>query len=433
MVKLMYSEEHAIELLENWPNKINIFGVNKLDDIVNEATKLGSSYYLVYGKSSDESGYKYSLDHALALKGLIKLGETTGSAPNSPIEDVVRVAHELNALVSRPDFVISIGGGSLIDAVKGSLVLTSCGGVIEDYFGVGKVTQAVTAQSKTLISHLAIMTSSASAAHLTKYSNITNLSTNQKKLIIDESIIPTVSCFDYAVTDSMNRDFTITGALDGLGHLVEVYLGFDESSEQFELVEDLVLTGFKMIVDALPITLARPGNITSRQQLGLATDLGGYAIMLGSTNGPHLNSFSLVDLMDHGQAVGILNPYYTYFFSNAVPLRVQKLNAILRNSGYGSDFCTDESVGSIYVRQMHGFMKKVGAATTLMEIEGFGRTHIERMLTAAKDPQLSVKLKAMPITMDCESVDVHMKSILNAASHGDVSKIITIEIDYTTR
>ncbi len=433
MVKLMNSDERAIELLENWPNKTNVFGVNKLVDIINEATQLGSSYFLIYGKSSDESGFKYTVEHALALKGLLKLGETMGAAPNSPIEDVIRVKNDIHALSCPPDFVISIGGGSLIDAVKGSLVLADCGGVIEDYFGVGKVTKTLTEQAKVLTPHLAIITSSASAAHLTKYANITNLETNQKKLIIDEAVIPTVSCFDYAVTDSMSRDFTITGAMDGLGHLVEVYLGFDESSDQFQLIEDVVLTGFKMIIDALPIALSRPGNLTSRQQLGLATDLGGYAIMLGSTNGPHLNSFSLVDLMDHGQAVGILNPYYTYFFSNAVPLRVQKLNAILRNGGYVTDFCAEESIGSIYVHQMHRFMKKVGAPTTLSEIEGFGRTHIDRMVEAAKDPLLSVKLQAMPITMDRDTVDLYMKSILDAATTGDVTKIITIEIDYTMR
>ena len=37
-----------------------------------------------------------------------------------------------------------------------------------------------------------------------------------------------------------------------------------------------------------------PPGVRARTALGLATDLGGYAIMLGGTSGAHLTSFSLV-------------------------------------------------------------------------------------------------------------------------------------------
>ncbi|MCK5835027.1 MAG: iron-containing alcohol dehydrogenase [Lentisphaeria bacterium] len=421
-------EKVAQQILEEWPDKNLVFGINKLDAVVEQAKKLGTTYFLVCGKSSNCSGLKERLDLKLSEIGAHKIGETTGAAPNSPLEDVARVKNELLALLTRPDFVISLGGGSLIDAVKASLVLESLGGFCDDFYGPGLVSQQLKLSGTELIPHCAIMTSSASAAHLTKYSNVTDLEKAQKKLIIDEAITPTISCFDYSETTTMDPDFTTTGALDGLGHLVEVYLGFDGESDQFELVEKVALTGFELIINALPVVLGNLGNITSRAHLGLATDLGGYAIMLGSTNGPHLNSFSLVDLMDHGVAVGILNPYYTYFFSEAVPERVQKLNAILNRAGYLNDNHVFESIGETYLYAIHDFMDRVGAVTKFSDVKGFEVSHIAKMLDAAKDPQLAVKLNAMPIRMSVGDVDVYMKSILNAAFSGSIKELKTLPV-----
>jgi len=421
-------EKEAEKILASWPGKNIVFGVNKIEEMVESMKELGTTYFFVYGKSSSCNGLKEKLDLKLSAHGFQKIGETTGAAPNSPLADVERVKQELLALPSRPDFVLSVGGGSLIDAVKASLVLEAFGGCCEDFYGVGKVSRRIDESGTKLIPHCAMMKSSASAAHLTKYSNVTNLEKAQKKLIIDDAIIPTISCFDYAETTSMDPAFTTTGAMDGLGHLVEVYLGFDGESDQFDLVEKIVLTGFELIINALPVVLDNPGNITSRAHLGLATDLGGYAIMLGSTNGPHLNSFSLVDLMDHGVAVGILNPYYTYFFSEAVPERVHKLNLILNRAGYLEDSHAFKSVGAAYVYAIHNFMDRVGAVTKFSDIKGFDMLHVEKMLDAAKDPQLAVKLKAMPIRMSSEDVDVYMKSILDSAFLGSLEemKILTI-------
>ena len=413
-------EIEAQRILTGWPDKNLVFGINKIQEIVEKAKELGTTYFLVYGQNSSCSGLKERLDLKLSEIGAQKVGETPGAAPNSPLEDVERVKDELLALPSKPDFIISLGGGSLVDAVKASLVLAALGGCCGDFYGQGKVSEQMELLGKRLIPHCAIMTSSASAAHLTKYSNVTDFAKAQKKLIIDGAITPTISCFDYAETNTMGREFTTTGGLDGLGHLVEVYLGFDGESEAFGLVEKIVLTGFELIVNALPVVLDNLGNITGRAHLGLATDLGGYAIMLGSTNGPHLNSFSLVDLMDHGVAVGILNPYYTYFFSEAVPERVKNLNAILNRAGYLEDGHPFNSVGEAYVYAIHGFMKRVGAATSFSEITNFDVPHIDRMLAAAKDPQLAVKLKAMPIRMSVEDVDIYMKSILDAAYSGSL-------------
>ncbi|MDH5687130.1 MAG: hypothetical protein OEZ48_04635, partial [Candidatus Bathyarchaeota archaeon] len=51
--------------------------------------------------------------------------------------------------------------------------------------------------------------------------------------------------------------------------------------------------------------------------------------------------------------------------------------------------------------------------------------HIQRMIAAAKDPQLKMKLQNMPIPMNAEAGDVErlMKPTLEAAYDGDISLI----------
>ena len=65
----------------------------------------------------------------------------------------------------------------------------------------------------------------------------------------------------------------------------------------------------------------------------------------------------------------------------------------------------------------------MGLPTTLAEVEGVTEAHIARALTAAKDPQLRMKLENMPVPMTPETVDRYMGAVLAAAWDGDLSKV----------
>ena len=52
----------------------------------------------------------------------------------------------------------------------------------------------------------------------------------------------------------------------------------------------MALECIRLVVNYLPRALAAPRSREAREALGLATDLGGYSIMLGGTNGAHLTS-----------------------------------------------------------------------------------------------------------------------------------------------
>ena len=194
----------------------------------------------------------------------------------------------------------AFGGGSTIDATKAAMVLWVAGPG-EEYFGTGLVTEALRRSGKTLPGHVAVQTIAGSAAHLTKYSNVTDPATCQKKLIVDDAIVPAYPAFDYDLTLTEPKALTADGAFDGMSHMLEVLYGA-VGKPHYRLAADVAQTGLALILEHLPGVMADPGDGRGRQALALATDLGGYAIMIGGTNGGHLTSFSLVDILPHGRA-----------------------------------------------------------------------------------------------------------------------------------
>jgi len=406
------------------------FGLGAIAKAGEMGARIGKEFLLVCGRSAEKSGMAGRLRRSFERAGLAIRGECAGARPNSPVQDVERVRDEILAL--QPEAVVGLGGGSLLDALKGSITLASLGGSCEDYYGVGKVSAALQASGRKLIPMLAVQTASASAAHLTKYANITNLQTMQKKLFIDEALVPPVAVFDYRATVTMPEQFTKVGAFDGLCHILEVYFGTPADHPKFATVQELAPVGLELIICSLPGAVKQPACEKCRERIGLGTDLGGYAIMIGSTNGPHLNSFSLVDVMDHGQATALLMPYYTCFFAPAIRERLLVVGGIYQRYAY-----IDESVdlaaldghelGVTVGRGMAGLAESVGFPTRLDQVDGFGDEHVERMLSAAKDPSLASKLQGMPIPMKPEEVDRYMGAILQAARTGDFGAIVPHE------
>ncbi|MCP4296330.1 MAG: iron-containing alcohol dehydrogenase, partial [Proteobacteria bacterium] len=347
------------------------------------------------------------------------------AAPNAPREDVYRV--EGYILHFNPDVVISIGGGSAIDAAKASITLATQGEnspEIEDYFGVGLVTSSVEKTGKKLLPHIAVQTSASSGAHLTKYSNVTDPLVGQKKLIVDEAIIPTNPVFDYKVTTSMPLGLTIDGAMDGIAHCLEVFYG--ASGESYDRMEQIMETALRLIVEYTPSVIKNPEDQEAREAIGMATDLGGYAIMIGGTNGAHLTSFSLVDVTTHGRACAIMNPYYMVFFAPAVEKQLRLVGGIMKEYGYiDADLSAlnGRDLGLAVAEGLNSFSRAIKCPTTLGELEGFSDVHTERALTAAKNPQLKMKLQNMPVPLTAELVDKYMKPILLAAEKGDFSLV----------
>jgi alcohol dehydrogenase len=225
----------------------------------------------------------------------------------------------------------------------------------------------------------------------------------------------------------MSASFTTDGAFDGLAHSLEVYYGATPSS--LEKIQEIALTGIELIIASLKNAYGNASDMEAREALGLATDLGGYAIMMGGTNGAHLTSFSLVDILSHGRACALLNPYYTVFFAPSIPKQLQKLSHLFAQYGLTdktSSTPKSQDLGLTVAKALIKLSESVGFPTTLEEIEGMSHAYIEKSLQSAKNPQLEIKLKNMPIPLTSNRVDEYMRPVLEAALTGNFSLIKTI-------
>jgi alcohol dehydrogenase len=478
--KIVEEFESARRLVEEFKGARYRFGNGVLPEAGGIIAALGKRAMLVRSGFAGIEGPVETLRRALAAAGVQLVAEVRGAAPNTPRRDVLRIADEIRRV--EPDVIVSFGGGSTIDATKAAEILRSLGGRIEDYFGMGLVTKKLQVRSvparasnsaptgcksrdlspdpalqsspgardasgemphgiptNALTPHVAIQTAAGSAAHLTKYANVTDGTQTgpetptvesgsgppQKKLIVDEAIVPARPVFDYTLTHHAPPALTADGALDGLAHILEVFYGA-VGQPHYDRLRQIAQTGISLIVSCLPQVLAEPRDAVAREGLCLATDLGGYAIMRGGTNGGHLTSFSLVDILSHGRACAVMNPYYTVFFAPAIedPLRV--VGEVFRNVGYIKQDLAPlrgRDLGLAAANGMFAFARAIGFPTTLGEVSGFTRGHIDRALAAAKNPQLRMKLENMPIPMTAEKVEATMGPILEAAATGEVSRI----------
>ncbi len=415
--------DKAEELVRQFKGNAYIHGFGVLAAAGQVAAELGRRAALVRDTFPGVAAFVQTIEDSLRGHGIELAGVIDGAAPNAPREDLARIAEQLT--LQAPDVVVSFGGGSTIDAVKAAEVLRTLGGSVDEYFGTDLVTQALAARNRTLAPHLAIQTAASSGAHLTKYSNITDLRTGQKKLIVDNAIVPERAIFDYGVTVNAPAVLTADGALDGVSHALEVLYGAVDKPH-YALMEEVAGETIGLVMEYLPRVLQDPDWREGREALGLATDLGAYAIMLGGTNGAHLTSFSLIDILSHGRACIMLNPYYTVFFAPAIEAPLRLVSRICHRSGYAGaeiEGLTGRELAEAVAKSLMAFERAVGLPATLGEVKGFGQAHIERALAAARNPQLRMKLENMPVPLTAEMVDEFMGPVLEAAATGDLRRI----------
>jgi alcohol dehydrogenase class IV len=435
--------ERAQSLLKEWKGDSYTFGFEVLGKTGEIVAQRGKQALMIVADLGQGwmAGTLQTIIDSLEASG-VETEIILGAGPNAPREDVYRLS--LHVARTRPEVILAVGGGSTIDAAKAASVLATfspedlkkallapdaLASTIDPYFGVGNVTKVKGIAAKPLLPLVAVQTAASSGAHLTKYSNITDLVTGQKKLIVDEAIVPQAAIFDYKVTLGSPMDLTLDGGLDGIAHAWEVFMGATAQA-YYEKMKEVAKTCLALIVYGLPKVRTDPGDRNARHSLGLGTDLGGYSIMIGGTSGPHLGSFSLIDVLTHGRACAVLNPYYTVLFASKIQDQLTVFAEILKEAGFikaKTEGKKGRSLAIMVARGMIQFSKALGFPATLADA-GVSKGHIKRMITAAKDPQLKMKLQNMPTPMEAERGDVDklMKPTLDAAFSGDLELIPSV-------
>jgi len=431
--------ELAKGLLTDWKGPAYVFGRGVLDAVGAATRPFGRTAALIVADLGQEwiEGPRRRVEKSLAAAG-VRTEPIKGARPNAPREDLYRLG--LQAARSKADVLVALGGGSTIDSAKAAAVLlayspaeiaqalnapASIADGIDPFFGTGLVSRLKERTGRPPLPVIAVQTAASSGAHLTKYANITDPQTRQKKLIVDESIVPPAAVFDYDLTLSAPAALSVDGGLDGFAHAWEVFMS--AGPDAFERVRSVAEPAMRLTLFGLRRIQERSSDVEGRTALGLGTDLGGYSIMLGGTSGPHLGSFSLVDILSHGRACALLLPYYTVLFGRVIQRQLRSAAAIFRDQGYGigdPGRLAERDLALAVAGGMIRFLKDLGFPTTLREA-GASETDVARLLAAAKDPALKMKLQNMPTPMDAEKGDVDrlMKPVLEAALSGDLASI----------
>jgi len=406
--KATASAETALRLWQ--PTKIH-FGEGSIQMLGNVAKRYSDRVLIITGEGSiTKSGYldkiKGILDGAFIQHQICK-----GVEPNPSKETVYKIAYHL--LAGNFDCLIAVGGGSVMDAAKAAgMLATIKKGELEDYFGVGMVSKKL----KNIMPLIVVPSTSGSGSEVTKFSVITDTRLKVKKLMIDPAIIAAEAIVDPELTYSCARQVTLVSGLDTMTHLIEGYLNMvDENNDPS--ANDRALVGLKLLFEALPKAIQNPNDRESRRRMSLASVLGGTVLFYKQAGGPHLNSFSWCNVMDHGEACAVMLPYYAAYYGGTVTEKLKRLNEILgvKNSG---------NTAKDFADGLRNFYKNLDFPLTLKEFKNFSKDLIEKAVTDAS--QNTMKLAAMPRPVALEKSDEILRTIITGAYNGTLEEILRL-------
>jgi len=287
--------------------QINLFfGRGALENIGEEAKKLGRSALLVTGKSSmARLGF---LDETIDYlqKAGIDVTHFDKVIPN-PTTELVDEGAKL-ALENDCNLVVALGGGSSIDVAKTIAVVV--GHSTEEFHSIWEFSpshdspKAITSKTLPII---AVTSTSGTGSHLSRFSVITNPWLKEKVGIRSEYIFPKVSIVDVNILKGMPPALTAECGVDVLTHCLEGLI----SKQSNPMSEELALKGIELVFDHLPKAYRDGDNLKSREGMALADTYAGLVITTSRVTLTHALSHPISAYypdISHGAALAALTP-----------------------------------------------------------------------------------------------------------------------------
>jgi alcohol dehydrogenase len=401
----------AEKILKAWePTRIH-FGEGTADQAGSVVTRYGGRTLIVVGKRSiRRSGVLDRVVQSLE-KNSVGYKIVEGVEPNPSKETVYRIAYHL--LCGHFNSLLAIGGGSSIDAAKAAGILATIReGEIDDYFGVGMVSKKV----KRIIPLIAVPTTSGTGSELTKFSVITDMWLHVKKMILDMAVVPAEAIVDPELTYSCDNHVSLVTGLDTLTHLMEGY--FNNIDEGVDAgANPRALIGLKLVFEGLPRVLQNGRDREARRMLSLASTLGGSVLFYKQAGLPHLNSFSWSGVMDHGEAVAVMLPYYSAYYAPNIREKMKKAAELMGIPESGN--MTED-----FVRGLFDFYRKINFPLTLKSFKSFSEDLIDKAVRDAS--QNRMKLEASPRPVPPERSEEVLRTIIEGAYEGRIDKIVNL-------
>ena len=255
----------------------------------------------------------------------------------------------------RCDFLIALGGGSAIDAMKAVASLAESGGEISDY--MGKEIQVKTPPMA------AIPTTAGTGSEATQFTIITDTEKDIKMLLKGRVLMPDMAVIDDRFTMTAPPKITAATGLDALCHGIEAYT----SRKAQPMSDTFALSAVKRIFRYLPKAYRDGKDQEAREQMALAALEAGIAFNNSSVTVIHGMSRPIGALFHvaHGLSNAMLmKECLTFALSGAK----ERFGDLGRAVGVASENDTDAEAGRKFLAGVEALVKELD----IPDLEGAG-------------------------------------------------------------
>lgn len=243
------------------PNQI-ITGFNALDIAKETLGQFGKKAMIVTGKTMVELGNCTKVEAALKDQ---EIEYTVYSEVDGEPTDVIVQDGLEQYKAEECDFLLALGGGSPIDAMKAIGVLLANAGNLPDFMG-----KNIDIPMPPMV---AIPTTAGTGSEVTQFTIITDTQNDVKMLLKGKALMPEMAVIDSQFTLTIPPSITAATGLDALCHAIEAY-----TSRRAQPLSDVfALSAVKRIFRYLPLVFDNGENEEMRSQMSIAALEAGIA------------------------------------------------------------------------------------------------------------------------------------------------------------
>lgn len=295
---------HSFELY--MPTRL-VYGADSIEKLAAAAAPYGKRALITYGGGSVvRSGL---LDRVKKALTGFEVVEFSGIEPNPRVTSVnaaAKLAREQKA-----DFIVAVGGGSVIDASKAIAAAVKYDGDAWDLVKDGSLI-------KDALPLFSVLTLAATGSEYDAPGVISNMDTNEKQAISSPLLFPKASFCDPSVSASVPAWHTAAGAADIMSHTFEQYLVIEGNDVSDGFCETIL----KTVIKNAPICIKDPINLEARSAMMLASSFGCCGLLaIGNMPSPwpcHAIEHEISAWHDitHGVGLAIITPHWMRYSLN---------------------------------------------------------------------------------------------------------------------